>query len=199
MRRVKLNDYVNDKGVFSNIMNYLSEPESVYIEATNEEQHTFLKYVEYNDVEAFSLKGFETWAKCVKIYDGDTGTFIFFLNGRPFRFRVRFANIDTAELKSDLEEEKYVANYTKNLVSSWMFDKVVYLKCYNFDKYGRVLADIYPNNDKIKCYNRELLDKGLAYVYQGATRKHFKDWFQKEKTEELNIIDNNIMDEEALQ
>ena len=31
------------------------------------------------------------------MYDGDTITVVFFLNGKPFNFRVRLGHIDTAE------------------------------------------------------------------------------------------------------
>ena len=67
---------------------------------TKRKRKAHLKEIEYKDVPFFSLNGYKTWAKCVKIYDGDTATFAFYYNKTYYKFRVRLAGIDTAEIKS---------------------------------------------------------------------------------------------------
>lgn len=47
---------------------------------------------------------------------------------------------------------------------------LVYVKCYDFDKYGRLLIDLYLNKDE-KSLSDILLEEKLAYVYNGRQTK----------------------------
>lgn len=47
-----------------------------------------------------------------------------------------------------------------------------------FDKYGRVLIKIY--DDDYNCINDLLVREGLAYKYDGGTKKKFEEWFNKD-------------------
>ena len=71
------------------------------------------------------------------------------------------------------EEKKIKAikakEYFKNLV---MNDKqLVYIKCGEFDKYGRLLGHLYLNkNDQISV-NELMIDNNFGYVYNGGKKK----------------------------
>ncbi len=146
---------------------------------TKRKRKAYLKEVQYNDVPFFSLEGYKTWGKCVKIYDGDTATFVFYYHKTPYKFRVRLANIDTAELKSKDSTEVYVANLAKDELTSLIGDDLVYIECLGFGKYGRLLANLYSSKKMKESFNQILLSKGLAYEYQGGKKVEFKDWYQK--------------------
>lgn len=141
-------------------------------------QNDFLKNVKYNDVPFFNLNGYKTLAKCVKIYDGDTGTFVFYLYDNPYKFRIRLAGIDTAEIKSDDTNELELGLKAKNRLKELIGDRLVYLECLKYDKYGRILANVYDNENKENLYNKILVDEKLAYNYDGGKRKNFSEWKQ---------------------
>mgnify|MGYP003682290127 FL=1 len=50
-------------------------------------------------------------------------------------------------------------------------NQLVYLKCSKFDKYGRVLGDIFINKYDTKSVNEIMIDNDYAYEYHGGTKK----------------------------
>ena len=107
-----------------------------------------------------------------------------------YKIIVRLNNIDTCETKSKCEENKKLGmdakkriynlitgktlddDYNKKLIKSELNNNcyLVYLKCYDFDKYGRVLGDIYHNENNDESFSSILIKEKLAYVYQGKTK-----------------------------
>ncbi len=142
-------------------------------------QLQYLRNVKYHDVNFFSLQGYKTWAKCVKIYDGDSATFVFFFNDNPYKFKIRLAEIDTPEIRSTNPNETVVALQARDRLKALIGDKLVYLECLEYDKYGRILAKIYNNGDFNECYNKILVDEGLAYQYDGGHKKEFTEWYNQ--------------------
>ena len=138
-----------------------------------------------------SLYGINTYAKVVNIIDGDTVVLIIPFLNKYFKFNCRLNNIDTCEIHSSNDKIKELGIKAKNrlieLISkkklNWEDDVskkniqnifnincfLVYVKCYNFDKYGRLLVDIYLNKDE-KNLSDVLLEERLAYVYNGQTK-----------------------------
>jgi endonuclease YncB( thermonuclease family) len=47
---------------------------------------------------------------------------------------------------------------------------LVWLKCHKFDKYGRVLADIYRSSEHGVSFSQILLAEGLAKEYHGGKK-----------------------------
>lgn len=148
-------------------------------------------------VPEFSLKGRTLWARVVSVYDGDTLTCIVPLFGNHYKFSVRMNGIDTCEIKSKLEENKKKAIQARNQLLQWiMIDKqfplsepytkkqieemlasdvyLVYMRCDSFDKYGRLLADVFPaeevSTDPQQCFSERMIAGGLAYRYFGDTK-----------------------------
>jgi len=144
----------------------------------------------------FSLQNINTYGRLVDIYDGDTVKIILPVMGAYFKFNVRLNGIDTCEIKSNnienknkaikarnricemvetihgnytnakLETPKEIKEYLKSIVC------IVFVKCYRFDKYGRLLADIYIDYESMtrKSISEILLNANLAYAYDGGTK-----------------------------
>lgn len=157
----------------------------------------------------FSLNGSNTLARIINIHDGDTITCILPCFNNYYKFNIRLNGIDTCELKSTdpilkekaLSAKKRLFQYisdvpytsTTNIID--FFDKhivFVWLECKNFDKYGRLLADVFKVN--IGCADGDLklqpslsdllLKEKLAYEYHGErklTEQEIKDLFIEEE------------------
>jgi len=107
-----------------------------------------LQTLEAADVPRFSFAGQLRVAKCARVHDGDTITAIIAFGmgfGNPFcHVQVRFAACDTAELHGGGPAETAAAEQTRDHVAGLIGGKLVLLRCYDFDKYGRILADVWP-------------------------------------------------------
>lgn len=119
----------------------------------------------------FNFKNHKVIAKCVKVYDGDTVHLCMFVNGMktPKRFVCRLEGINTPELKSKNQAEKKDAIIARDYLKQQILDKIVFVKCGDFDKYGRLLVKIYKYNISTrirgKLINDMLLENNMATVY----------------------------------
>lgn len=161
------------------------------------QQHDFAKY----DIKTpeFTLNGTCTKGRLVDIIDGDSLSIILPLFNNYYRYNVRINGIDTCELKSKNQENKTLALQARSCLLKLVTAKdhpitlsrqeikqilnenvfVVYLKCLDFDKYGRLLAEIYTHSDV--SFSQHLLDNKLAYKYTGQTKLT--------ETEQLNVME----------
>jgi len=92
-------------------------------------------------------------ARVVRVKDGDTYVF---RNGNT-DFTVRLKNIDAPELKQPFGYLSFV--YTSKLISG----KMVSYDSTGKDLYGRVLADVWINNQRL---DSTLISNGWAWHYQ---------------------------------
>ncbi len=146
----------------------------------------------YNiSVPFFTLSGIRTVARLVDVYDGDTVTCIFpILKDNYYKFNLRLMGIDTAELKNSDVSQKQKALEARHLILASCCDTYnlnvdcgrhdiqnylkeqetfVWIECFDFDKYGRVLANIYKEPGCISLSNL-LLNAKLAYAYDGGKK-----------------------------
>jgi len=107
--------------------------------------------------------------KVVKVYDGDTITVATLLYDVAYRFSVRLNGIDTPEMKGD-EHEKKLAILARDDLSNRIMNKIVTLKNVTTEKYGRVLADVYLEDE---CINTWMIQQGHAKVYNGGHKDPF--------------------------
>lgn len=123
-----------------------------------------------NDVKFFSFEGKTLDAKVSNIYDADTIYVIIELSDNTFyKFKIRLNRIDSPEikpLKSCINRDLNIssAKKCKSLLSDMIMFKIVKLKCYDYDKYGRILADVIYNDVNI---NDLLLQNKLVKEYFG--------------------------------
>lgn len=150
-----------------------------------------IDWTKYNSdtTTTFSLKGTECYGRVVQIHDGDTITVIIplFDTNKFYKFSVRLSGIDTCEVSSTTEENKILAIKAKNRlielvtstttatdIKSYLQNNItlVYLKCLDFDKYGRLLATVYKNNnnDVEISFSDILIKEKLGYCYTGKKK-----------------------------
>lgn len=148
----------------------------------------------FSTTKTFSLKGLECFARVVHIHDGDTLTAIIPLINDFYKFSIRLAGIDTCEMKSSNEENKTLAAKARERlihlvktkkeeekdddekqddIKAYLLQhvKLVYLSCQEFDKYGRVLADVKKTDTDTDTFSEILVKEKLAYRYDGKKKK----------------------------
>lgn len=122
------------------------------------------------DIPYFSLEGYETLAKVVKVYDGDTVHVVFSYFDKFYKWNCRILHVDTPELRTKDLEEKKRGYECRDKLSALILDKVVSLKCSKFDKYGRLLVEITVPETGLKIHEY-LISEGLANKYEGKTKE----------------------------
>ena len=108
---------------------------------------------------AYAAPVIEISGKVVGVHDGDTLTL---LNSQKNAIKVRLAEIDAPELRQPYGQK------SKQYLSSLVFNKAVYIKVVNVDRYGRTVGRVYFQGRDI---NREMIASGMAWVY----RQYLKD------------------------
>ena len=151
------------------------------------------------DIQEFSLDGEIKIAKLVDIYDADTCKIIFIMDGKIVKFNCRLNNIDAPEMRPSRKNpnriyekiaakkarnrfiqlstnididinEKLDKETKKNLLKS--NKKFVKVKCKKFDKYGRLLIDIYTLDKNIHI-NNKMIEEGIVKPYSGGKKETF--------------------------
>lgn len=106
-----------------------------------------------------------TSGKVIKVYDGDTITIGSILLDKAYRFSVRLNGVDTPEMKGGSANEKELATRARDELSKRILNKIVTLKNVSTEKYGRILADVYLEDE---CMNEWLIKSGHAKRYDGG-------------------------------
>lgn len=141
---------------------------------------------------SWSLQGRVMWARLVDMYDADTLTLILPLQSGYYKFSGRVYGIDTSEMKSKLAENKANAykarnrmlqlcnvpnisleySYTRKEIQTLLAQDVylVWIKCGIWDKYGRLLVEVFTNNEDSTDLGKVLIEENLAYPYFGETK-----------------------------
>lgn len=141
----------------------------------------------------FDLNGFKTTMKVLSIYDTDTITVGFRYSSKWVKTNVRLAGLDSPELKSKVAKEAKLCRLGKQWLKQNYLNKLVIVQCYEMDKYGRLLADIYDRMDPSIHINKQLIDLKFARVYGGNLHKN--TWTDDEleegitSAEALNLVD----------
>jgi micrococcal nuclease len=108
----------------------------------------------------------EITAKVITVYDGDTFT----IDKKDIanrNYRIRIRGIDAAEIgwRAKCKVESSIAKQAKDYLVDLLLNKEIKLVNLGADKYNRLLADIYINNENIA---KRMLDKKLAIQYSGV-------------------------------
>ena len=116
-----------------------------------------------------------TKGKVVKVYDGDTFTIVtkLYVNEPIYQFQVRINGIDTAEIKNTTNNIKKMALFAKDKLSNLILNKIVKLENILYDKYGRILADVYCDDIHI---NKWMIENNLALSYDGGHKQEQSLW-----------------------
>jgi endonuclease YncB( thermonuclease family) len=155
-----------------------------------------MELLEYADkISRFSLYGLETFGKVVSIYDGDTFDLSFVVSleklscDRPLskktkgvccqcqkdsnqsillRMKCRLDGLDARELKSEGGQK------AKEILESFIQNKIVRVELGNNDKYGRLLVKVHIDiNGEPKVLNEHLKCFKEYFVYYDGGKKTF--------------------------
>lgn len=150
--------------------------------------------IDTQTIPKFSLCGMKLYGRVIDVYDGDTITIVLPLFNSLFSFKTRLYGIDTCEVRSKCDSNKKYAIQARNrliqLITKNAMDSIcmlesksdikkffaekpyiVWVHCMEFDKYGRVMVDLFEDNipDKLS-FSQILLNEHLAYTYTGGTK-----------------------------
>ena len=128
-----------------------------------------------NSVGLFSLEGQEHRAKVVDVYDGDTIKCVFPIHNKLYRWNCRIAGVDTPEIRTRCKPEKAFGYTVRDLLREKILNKVIYLQCGEFDKYGRLLVNILCDDCLV---NDWLIENNYAFAYDGGTKQSWKDFLE---------------------
>lgn len=151
----------------------------------------------YNTPE-FSLNNIKTYARVISIHDGDTITLIIPFLEKYYKFHCRLSNLDTCEITSKSEKNKELAIKAKNRIINLITGEnlinnitkktidyilasdifLIWINCYDFDKYGRVIIDAYKTEDDKTSFSEILINEKLGYKYGGKKKLTDKEQIQ---------------------
>ena len=126
-----------------------------------------------DNTEYLSLDGKSFDAKIVHIYDGDTMHVVFNVFDNFYRWNARIIGVDTPEVRTRNTSEKEFGLKVRDILRDNLLNKIVKIQCFEFDKYGRLLIDVYmPDSiDNGSMLSEWLINNGYAYAYDGGTKK----------------------------
>lgn len=130
------------------------------------------------DIPMLSFEGQQIEAKVVSVYDGDTVKVVFPLNDKFYKWNCRLTGIDTPEIRTRCKEEKAYGYKVRDYLREKILNKVVMLKCGDFDKYGRLLTEIMCIGEECSV-NQWLIQNDYAFSYDGGTKKSWKEHLEE--------------------
>ena len=144
-----------------------------------------------DSIEELTFKNDIKYGKVVSVYDGDTIKVVFLLADKLYKWNCRLDRVDTPELRTRNDLEKELGYSVRDKLREKILNKIVKIKCGEFDKYGRLLTEIYINDNE--SVNQWLIDNKMAFEYHGGTKQ---DWGEYLENQNKNKHDNQENDEE---
>lgn len=119
-----------------------------------------------NNTPYFKFDGCTKLAKVVDVYDGDTLRACFSIDDTDkniYKYNVRLYGYDSEEIRQPKnaalrEEKKQLAYKHKKALEEMTLNKLVYLECMGYDKYGRLLGKVFLDSEKTQCVNTIMVD-----------------------------------------
>lgn len=113
-------------------------------------------------------------AKVVRVVDGDTIDAMIDVGfDIHHKARLRLLGINTPETRTKDLAEKAAGKAATAYAIDWLDGlDTIYIQTHKdkSGKFGRILADIYSDENKSACLNEDLVDGGHATVYHGGKR-----------------------------
>ena len=122
------------------------------------------------NINKFTLDGLIKTAKVVKVYDGDTITVIFKHKDEYNKWNCRIYGIDTPEIKTKNPEEKKAAILARDFLKDLILEKIVQIECLGFDKYGRLLTNVFYDDKNVM---KTMIENKFGKLYFGGTKGSF--------------------------
>lgn len=125
-----------------------------------------LENATYNETPSAVLDGYITYAKCVKVYDGDTAHFAFFSSktAQLHRESIRLKDYDTEELRGGNKKQKEDAKLARQHLINLIEGKIVYIQFCGEDKYGRPIAKIWIDGSQFLSHSNPISHHESVYI-----------------------------------
>ena len=158
-------------------------------------------FINWNNVDdsipMLTFKGKRFNCKVVSVYDGDTIKVVFPIMGsgsmKLYKWNCRLIGVDTPELKTKNKLEKELGYKVRDKLREKILGKIVYVECDKFDKYGRVLVNIFVHGKNISKW---LIDNEYALEYDGGKKKNWGEYIEnKLKSKQGYNSDIDVNDE----
>lgn len=143
-----------------------------------------INWNDITDAPMFSLEGLEIKAKVISVYDGDTIKCVFPLkdSNKLYKWNCRLSGVDTPEIRTRNKEEKQYGKKVRDDLRKQILNKVVTIKCGDFDKYGRLLVELKDYCENETCsINEWLINKEYAFRYNGGKKSSWADYLSSHK------------------
>lgn len=154
-----------------------------------------------SSIQEFTLNNQFILAKVVYVYDGDTIHIVFNFNNTLTKFDCRLILIDTPEMcpknikdaikrteeiESAIKSRNFLIEQVTNVPITNIkmtkteikelcakSTKLIWIKCLEFDKYGRLLVELYESKESKISINQLMIDRKYAIPYDGGTKKEY--------------------------
>ena len=139
-----------------------------------------LKKIREEDIPYFTFSGKVIYALPCNVYDGDTFSIIFEYRNEIIKYKCRCMGYDTAEMKPKLnvpnrEQIIQLAHLAKSRFIELLQkhpSKLVKIECLDFDKYGRILVNVWNMVDN-KSINQIMIEEKHGKPYEGGTKEEW--------------------------
>jgi len=158
-----------------------------------------LRAINYDDIPLFTFKNYATYGKITNVYDGDTFTLVFLYNGSPMKYKCRCLGYDSPEMKPSLKSpnrEKEIAAAKiarQRFIDITSVAEFIYIKFYDFDKYGRILVEVFIDETDEKSVNTRMIEEGHGYKYDGGKKQEFATTNTANTTNNLSLNLDSIV------
>ncbi len=132
-------------------------------------------------VKEFGFDGEVKEAKVVSVYDGDSCRVVFPVLRKLYKFNCRIKGVDTPELRTKNKKEKEYGLLVRDKLKEKILNKVVWIECGDFDKYGRLLIDIKSPLLEGEKISEWLINNKYAMKYNGGTKNDWGEYIKQNK------------------
>lgn len=136
-----------------------------------------LRNINTDDYKRFSWCGKHFLAKPSDVYDGDTFTATWLVNGDVVKQRCRCLGYNSPEIHPRLNVENRenvmaLAELAKKRMEELLDqDEFIVVECFKDDAFGRMLTVVYNKTNGSKSLNQIMLDEGHGCVFVSKDKK----------------------------
>jgi endonuclease YncB( thermonuclease family) len=121
----------------------------------------------------YSLTNYTTWIKIIEVYDGDTVKGLMNFRNKIDLWTIRMYGYDSPEMKplktkDNRDKEIELAKEAKKALESHVLNQHIFVKIIGFDKYGRLLAELFSGTLNI---NEWMIKNNYGYSYLGGKKR----------------------------
>ncbi len=121
----------------------------------------------------FNLENYTTWIKVIEVYDGDTLKALMNYRNKIDLWTIRMYGYDSPEMKPLKSKpnrtiEIELAKESKKALESHVLHRPIFAKIIGFDKYGRLLTELFINKINI---NEWMIKNNYGYSYLGGKKR----------------------------